>query len=75
MAQVQYIKYLYENEEKSLNEIAKEMGLNYRTVRKYAYKDDWNEEKLPNIDAQSYPSLGEYIPTIVEREHYIKKSQ
>ncbi|WP_409967410.1 IS21 family transposase [Bengtsoniella intestinalis] len=64
MAQKNYIKDLYENQEKSLNEIAKITGLNYRTVRKYAHKDDWNDEHLPNIQAESYPILGDFIPII-----------
>ena len=40
MAQIEYIKHLYEVEEKSLNEIAKIMNLNYRTVRKYAVMEN-----------------------------------
>lgn len=66
MAQIQYIKHLYENEEKSINEITKITGLNYRTVRKYAYQEDWSEEKLPNIEPQSYPVLKGYIAAIDE---------
>ena len=66
MAQQQYIKYLYEMEEKSLAEIARTTKLNYRTVRKYALKDDWSEDKLPNLEPESYPVLGEFIPTINE---------
>lgn len=45
MAQIEYIKHLYEVEEKSLNEIAKIMNLNYRTVRKYAVMENLS----PNI--------------------------
>ena len=66
MAQQQYIKELYENEDLSLSEIARRTKLNFRTVQKYAYKDDWNMEKLPNLQAESYPSLKEYIPYIDE---------
>ena len=36
MAQKEYIKHLYEVEEKSVLEIANTTGFNYRTVRKYA---------------------------------------
>lgn len=64
MAQQQYIKHLYEVEEKSLNEIHKITGFNYRTVRQYAYKEDWNEENLPDVEPESYPVLGEFIPVI-----------
>ena len=66
MAQQQYIKEVYENEDLSLSEIARRTKLNFRTVQKYAYKDDWNMEKLPNLQAESYPSLKEYIPYIDE---------
>ena len=38
MAQQQYIKHLYEVEERSLNEIAEMTGFNFRTVQKYAYR-------------------------------------
>ena len=43
MAQQQYIKYLYEKEECSINEISRRVGVNWRTAAKYAKKDDWNE--------------------------------
>ena len=66
MAQKQYIKYLWENEDKSLREIAGITDLNFRTVRKYAYKDNWTEEQKPNIDAERYPVLGQYISVIDE---------
>lgn len=66
MAQQQYIKDLYENEEVSLREIARRTKLSFQTVRKYAYKEDWNEEKLPNLEAEHYPALEKYIPTIDE---------
>jgi predicted DNA-binding protein YlxM (UPF0122 family) len=44
MAQKEYIKHLFENEDKSLREIAKEMKLSFQTVQKYAYMDDWNND-------------------------------
>ncbi len=66
MAQQQYIKHLYEMEEKSLAEIARTMKLNYRTVRKYALKDDWSKDDLPNLEPDNYPILGKFIPVINE---------
>jgi len=66
MAQKQYIKHLYEVEEKSLLEISKTTGFNYRTVQKYAYQEDWSNDNLPNIEPQNYPTLGDFIPTINE---------
>lgn len=42
LPQQDYIKYLYENEDLSINEISKTLGVNWRTAQKYAYKEDWN---------------------------------
>ena len=78
MAQQQYIKHLYEKEGKSLAEIARTTKLNYRTVRKYALKDDWNEDKLPNLEPKSYPVLGDFIPTIdewLEKDKLVPRKQ
>lgn len=66
MAQQQYIKDLYENEDVSLREIARRTNLSFQTVQKYAYKEDWSQTELPNLEAENYPSLVEYIPTIDE---------
>ena len=64
MTQKKYIKHLYENEEKSLREIAKITELSFQTVQKYAYMDNWNEDHLPNVDPDNYPVLKDYISTI-----------
>ena len=64
MAQVNYIKDLYENEEKSLREISRITGRDFRTVRKYATRDDWNDTALPDIEPKNYPVLGPYIPIV-----------
>jgi transposase len=64
MAQVEYIKHLYENEGKSLREIAKTLHMNFRTVQKYAYLNDWNPPVIPNTNPADYPVLGEHIPII-----------
>ena len=66
MAQQQYIKDLYENEEVSLREIARRTRLSFHPVREYTYKEDWNEEELPNLEAENYPALQAYIPVIDE---------
>lgn len=66
MAQVHYIKQLYENVEKSLREIARITDLSFRTVQKYVYRDNWNENHLPNTEPNRYPVLGDHIPTINE---------
>ncbi len=64
MAQAQYIKYLYEKEEKSLREIARITEHSFQTVQKYAYQENWSADNLPNIEPERYPVLGEYIPII-----------
>lgn len=64
MAQVKYIKHLYENEDKSLREISQITDLSFQTVQKYAYQSDWNVEQLPNTAPKDYPALGQYIPTV-----------
>jgi len=66
MAETDYIKHLYENEGKSLREIAKIVGKNFRTVQKYAYKNNWNPKIEPSVKAESYPVLGLHISTINE---------
>jgi len=66
MAQAQYIKHLYENEEKSLREIARITNSSFQTVQKYAYQTNWNAEHLPSTEPKRYPILGDHIPTINE---------
>ena len=64
MAQIHYIKDLYENEELSLREIARRTRHSFSTVQKYAYQEDWSVESLPNVAPKDYPMLGGYIPFI-----------
>jgi transposase len=64
MAQIEYIKHLYECEGKSLREIAKEVGMNFRTVQKYAYMNNFSPQVKPNVEPENYPVLGPYIPII-----------
>ena len=66
MAQKQYIKHLYENEEKSLREISRITGLSQQTVRKYAYMERWDEDHLPSCEPERYPVLGDFIGKIDE---------
>ena len=66
MPQVEYIKDLYENEGLSLREIARRTHTDFRTVQKYAYRNDWNPPVEPKMNPEEYPVLGEYIPTINE---------
>ena len=66
MAQIEYIKHLYEVEGKSLREIAREVGMNFRTVQKYAYMSDFNPQGLPIVEPDRHPILGPHIPVIDE---------
>lgn len=66
MAQIDYIKDLYENEDLSLREISRRTGHSFQTVQKYAYRENWSEEKLPNLEAENYPNLEKYIASIDE---------
>lgn len=78
MAQVKYIKDLYENEEKSLREISRITGHDFRTVQKYAHCDDWNESSIPDIEPKRYPVLGPYIPIVdewLEQDRKVPKKQ
>lgn len=66
MAQIDYIKDLYENEDLSLRERSRRTGHSFQTVQKYAYRENWRVEKLPDLKAKHYPSLEKYIPSIDE---------
>lgn len=70
------IKQLYEIEGKNLLEISKETGFNYRTVRKYAYQEDWNEKE--NCREKNPSKLEKYIPTInewLEKDRKVPRKQ
>lgn len=66
MAQQKYIKDLWENEGISLREISRRTGHCFETVQKYAYKEDWSDDELPNLEPENYPALEAYIPLIDE---------
>ena len=66
MAQIQYIKDLFENEDLSLREISRRTNHSFNTVKKYAYQENWGEGELPNLEPESYPVLGDFIPIIDE---------
>lgn len=48
MPQQQYIKFLREIEGCNISEIAENIGINWRTAKKYADKDDWNQSIIKN---------------------------
>lgn len=47
MAQQHYIKYLRDVKDQSISQIADQLGVNWRTARKYADCSDWNKEARP----------------------------
>lgn len=66
MAEAQYIKHLFDNEDMTKSEIAQKTGYSYHTVSKYAEKTDWNDRRVPTTKAENYPVLGPYISQIDE---------
>ncbi|MGB4370359.1 MAG: hypothetical protein WBJ91_01215 [Dethiobacteria bacterium] len=62
MPQQEYIKYLYETEELSINEISAKVGVNWRTAAKYAKRDDWNPVQATG--RRRRPILEPFIDTI-----------
>ena len=66
MAQIDYIKDLYENKEESLREIARRTKHSFKTIQKYAYQQNWSADKLPDTEPKSYPVLGDFIPLVDE---------
>lgn len=61
-----------------MRDIARITGRDFRTVKKYACREDWNEEKEPGIEPQRFPVLGAYIPIIdkwIEQDRKVPKNQ
>ena len=65
MPHVEYIKDLYEKEGKSLREIARQTNHHFETVRKYAYRTDWNQPE-PSRNPQRFDTVRDFIPIINE---------
>lgn len=49
LPQQDYIKYLYESEELSINKISEALNVDWRTAKKYALKDNWNEPAIHKL--------------------------
>lgn len=62
MAQQEYIKHLWEREDFSINGIANQMNINWRTAKKYAKKDNWNTDIKKRVI--NHPVLGPYLDII-----------
>ncbi len=59
--QQQYIRYLREVEGCGVQEIAERVGVNWRTAKKYADRDDWN---VPVRKKVHHPVLGPFLDII-----------
>ncbi|MHB1954402.1 MAG: IS21 family transposase [Sulfobacillus sp.] len=57
-----YQVILYENEGWSVSDIARHMGIDWRTANKYASRDDWNE--VISKRKKSHPVMGPYIDIV-----------
>ncbi|PWI57584.1 IS21 family transposase [Sulfoacidibacillus thermotolerans] len=60
--QQQYIRYLREVEGCGIQEIADRVDVNWRTAKKYADQDDWNEPITKRVGNR--PILGPYVDII-----------
>jgi len=65
MERIHVIKHKYENEGKSANEIAVELGHSPHTIGKYLSRDDWNEVERGKRERRQ-PILGPFKETIDE---------
>jgi transposase len=59
MAKVNYIKHLRDVEDKSILQIVNQVGVNWRTAKKYADCLDWNKENKP-IKERKFPIMDPY---------------
>ena len=64
MNQQETIRLLYESEGKTLRDISRITGRDFRTVQKYAYRDDWRPPEEEALRPENYKVLGPYIPII-----------
>ena len=74
--QQQYIRFLREIEGANITNIAETMGVDWRTAKKYADKDDWNQptirkqHKMPVIDPYK-----EIIDIILQEDNLLPRKQ
>ncbi|MFL0248766.1 IS21 family transposase [Candidatus Clostridium stratigraminis] len=76
VSQQEYIKYLREFEGLNISEIKERLDVNWRTAKKYADKDDWNEpvmkteRKSPVMD-----SYKEIVDTWLSEDRLVPRKQ
>jgi len=64
MAEQQDIRKAYFNEAKTISDIAKEYGVDRKTVRKYINKEDWNEAIVADVHSERARILDPHLETI-----------
>lgn len=62
MPQQQYIRFLRETEGLTVSEISRQVGVHWRTAKRYADQDNWNQP-LRKRSGRS-PVMGPYIEII-----------
>ncbi|GGJ81447.1 transposase [Anoxybacillus voinovskiensis] len=76
LAQIEYIKFLREEKGLSIHAIAKQLKVNWRTVKKYADQSNWSPKAKKRT--KRYPVLGPYMDIIdawLEEDRRKKKKQ
>ena len=63
MPQQEYIKFLRESEGCSVSDIARQVGIHWRTAKRYADKEDWNDNSLGKRKSSS-PVMGPYMEIV-----------
>lgn len=71
----EYIKHLYENEDESISEIAKRTGLAWRTVEKYARKEDWNRSEAPKRPRPVMDAVAEIVDTWLLEDRLVPRKE
>ncbi|WP_159888748.1 IS21 family transposase [Paenibacillus puerhi] len=76
MPQQEYIKFLREAEGCSVSEIARQVGVHWRTAKRYADKDNWNEQLGKR--KSSSPVMGPYMEIVdawLEEDQLLPRKQ
>lgn len=74
MPEVNYIKHLRENEDLSINEIARKTGRNWRTVKKYADEEDFQQDLSFKKKGMMYEErFGEIVNYWLEEDMKLKR--
>lgn len=78
LPQQDYIKYLYENEDYNINQISQTLGIDWRTAKKYAHKEDWNTFSKTRSTPECKVMTNDFkliVDTILQEDLMIPKKQ